>query len=349
MARFFEEKISCQKLEKITLADGRIVDGYESRLCVSVDRMLHGIQNDRQLNGRVQEYEASFTVNNNELFGLKNISVKNAANPGMESTDEYNAGDEHVVHVKVDDNEVTMTVQNPGGSLKLEVTYTIFSKLPIERADVEIDANANYQVAQDYGQRNDTPNGVVEISNDDDMISESWYMKKHVDHFIHALLQRDDQMETLVDAHGQESNVAGRLYGHFKPKEGADPKSIVRNMANFIDIKIKLEELSDDNVYVIVECKKLLNTINCETFITTMSDSETLQDVKNKIMPMIHDRMNGQNLNDCTVKNLSTGKLLRDETVCKDISNGQKNRNFFIAPRPNIKWISIESQANTEA
>ena len=95
-------------------------------------------------------------------------------------------------------------------------------------------------------------------------------MKKHVDNFIHALLQRDDQMETLVDAHGQESNVAGRLHGHFKPKEGADPKSIVRNMANFIDIKIKLEELSDDNVYVIVECKKLLNTINCETFITTM-------------------------------------------------------------------------------
>ena len=32
-----------------------------------------------------------------------------------------------------------------------------------------------------------------------------------------------------------------------------------------------------------------------------------------------------------------------------DISNGQKNRNYFIAPRPNIKWISIESQANAEA
>ena len=32
-----------------------------------------------------------------------------------------------------------------------------------------------------------------------------------------------------------------------------------------------------------------------------------------------------------------------------DISNGQKNRNYFIAPRSNIKWISIESQANAEA
>ena len=38
-----------------------------------------------------------------------------------------------------------MKVENPGGSLKLEVTYTILSKLPIERADVE---TANYQVAQ---------------------------------------------------------------------------------------------------------------------------------------------------------------------------------------------------------
>ena len=102
------------------------------------------------------------------------------------------------------------------------------------------------------------------------MISESWYMKKHVDNFIHALLQGDDQMETLVDAHSEGSNVAGRLHGHFKSKEGADPKSIVRNMANFIDIKIKLGELSDDNVYVIVECTKPLNAINCETFITTM-------------------------------------------------------------------------------
>jgi len=348
MARFIEEKISCQKLEKIKLADGKIVDGYESRLCVSVDEMLPGIQNDGQLNGQVQEYKASFTANNNEIFGFgKNIFIRNAANPGMESTDEYSRGEEHAVRVSVDDNEVTMKVENPGGSLKLEVIYKIFSKLPIERADVEIDENENYKVAQDYGQRNDTPSGVVEISNDDDMISHTWYMLRHVNTHIYDLLQGDDQ--TDVGLHVEERNVAGRLHGQFKAKEGADPKSIVRNMANFIHIKIKLEELSDDNVYVIVECTKLLNAINCETFITTMSDSETLQDVKNKIMPMIHDRMNVQNLNACAVKNLSTGKLLRDETVCKDISNGQKNRNYFIAPRSNIKWISIESQANAEA
>ena len=101
MARFIEEKISCQKLEKITLADGKIVDGYESRLCVSVDGMLPGIQNDGQLNGQVQEYKASFTANNNEIFGFgKNIFIRNPANTGMDPTDEYDAGDVHAVRVQ---------------------------------------------------------------------------------------------------------------------------------------------------------------------------------------------------------------------------------------------------------
>jgi len=82
---------------------------------------------------------------------------------------------------------------------------------------------------------------------------------------------------------------------------------------------------------------------NGEIFITTMSDTETLKNVKNKIKGM-----NGQNLDACTITNQSTGKLLTGETECKEIHDGQKNRNYFIAPRSNIKWISLklpESQA----
>ena len=93
------------------------------------------------------------------------------------------------------------------------------------------------------------------------MISASWLMKKHVGKHLRDLLQGNDQMDAVL--HGEESNVAGRLHGHFKTKEGADPKSIVRNMANLIDIKIKLKELSNDNVYVIVE-------FDGENFITTI-------------------------------------------------------------------------------
>ena len=99
MARFTEEKIICQKLEKIKTADGEIPGGYESQLCVTIDGMLPGIQNDGQLNGQVQEYEASFTVKNNEIFGLKNLSVKIPTSTGMESTDEYKMGEEHAVRV----------------------------------------------------------------------------------------------------------------------------------------------------------------------------------------------------------------------------------------------------------
>ena len=163
MARFTEEKIICQKLEKIKTADGEILGGYESQLRVTIDGMLPGIQNDGQLNGQVQEYEASFTVKNNEMFGVKDISISNATNTGPGPKDEYIVGEEHKATVYrelgfheiissnwflVDDNQVTMKVENPGGTNILFVTYTIISKHPIELVDVETDENANYQVAQ---------------------------------------------------------------------------------------------------------------------------------------------------------------------------------------------------------
>ena len=47
------------------------------------------------------------------------------------------------------------------------------------------------------------------------------------------------------------------------------------------------------------------------------SESGTLQDVKNTIMDM-----NGQNLDTCTIKNLSTGQLLREATECNGLFTG---------------------------
>ena len=114
---------------------------------------------------------------------------------------------------------------------------------------------------KDYGQRNETPNGVVEVTDDDDMIDVTWWMKKHADKHIFDLMHGHDEMDYLL--HDDSNNVAGNLYGNFKKKEGADPKSIVRNMATLIDIKIKLEELSDDKIYVIVE-------FDGQIFITTI-------------------------------------------------------------------------------
>ena len=93
------------------------------------------------------------------------------------------------------------------------------------------------------------------------MISDSWLMKKHVEQHIRDLMPVDDQMEHAI--HDEGDYLAGNMHGNFKMKEGADPKSIVRNMANLIDIKIKLGELSKDNIYVIVEFNKKI-------FITTI-------------------------------------------------------------------------------
>ena len=93
------------------------------------------------------------------------------------------------------------------------------------------------------------------------MIDVTWWMKKHADKHIFDLMHGHDEMDYLL--HDDGNNVAGNLYGNFKKKEGEDPLSIVRNMANLIDIKIKLKELSDDKIYVIVE-------FNGGIFITTM-------------------------------------------------------------------------------
>ena len=97
------------------------------------------------------------------------------------------------------------------------------------------------------------------------MIDYTWWMRRHADKHIRDLMQghdTPDEMNSLL--HCEESNVeAGNLHGNFRRKEGGDPKSIVINMANLIDIKIKLKELSDDKIYFIVE-------FNGEIFITTM-------------------------------------------------------------------------------
>ena len=70
--------------------------------------------------------------------------VSNIPDTGTPFTD-------NMIHCLVDnDNEVTLTVQNPGGTLNLTVNYTLISERPIEPQDVdtEVEEDANYQVAQ---------------------------------------------------------------------------------------------------------------------------------------------------------------------------------------------------------
>ena len=58
--------------------------------------------------------------------------------------------DNIIMNFLVDDDEVTLTVQNPGGTLNLTLIYTIISERPIEQEDVstEVGDDACYKVAQ---------------------------------------------------------------------------------------------------------------------------------------------------------------------------------------------------------
>ena len=168
MLRFTEKKISCQKLLRIENVNKKIINGgYKTQLSVSIDGMLNRpVQNNGELNGEVGIYRARFKVNNNRLFAVRDLTIFDSNNAGFKNpVNEYRVGEEHIgrilgelhtfdtdniIHCLVDDNEVTLTVQNPGGTLNLTVNYTVISERPIESQDVvtEVDEGANYQVAQ---------------------------------------------------------------------------------------------------------------------------------------------------------------------------------------------------------
>ena len=144
-----------------------IDEGCQTELSVSIDGMLNRpVQNNGELNGEVGTYRAKFTVNNNRIFAVRDLTIFDSTNAGPNPTNEYRTGEEHIgrvnlgelhifytdsmIHCLVDENQVTLTVQNPGGTLNLTVNYTLISERPIELQDVvtEVEEGAKYQVAQ---------------------------------------------------------------------------------------------------------------------------------------------------------------------------------------------------------
>ena len=84
MVKFKEQKISLQKISVITL-DKNKVDGYASKLCVEIDEMLPLILNNGQINAQIERYEVSFTVNDNEIYGVNRLAVETNTQTGWES------------------------------------------------------------------------------------------------------------------------------------------------------------------------------------------------------------------------------------------------------------------------
>ena len=96
MARFFERKISCDKLKQIMLADGQVIaGGARSRLIVTVNEMLEGVNQQGQPNGQFVEYKAKWKIDKNKIYAVRDLTFKNPANTGEVDTEEYQHGDNH--------------------------------------------------------------------------------------------------------------------------------------------------------------------------------------------------------------------------------------------------------------
>ena len=101
MVTFEEEKISLQKLEKVITEDGER-EGYACKLSIRIDGMLPGILNNGRINGQIERYEVSFTVNDNNIYGVKTgpVKVENHTQIGWEDVESVESGEYHNVRIE---------------------------------------------------------------------------------------------------------------------------------------------------------------------------------------------------------------------------------------------------------
>jgi len=345
MVTFKEQKISLQKLEKVITEDGER-EGYACKLSIRIDGMLPRILNNSQINGQIEQYEVSFTVNDNNIYGVKTgpVKVENHTQIGWQDVESVESGEYHNVRIEIDDGErFTMKVDNYGGAKTLRITFTIISEHPIEHNNV-INAPSNDQVAvQDYSQRNETPTGKIRIIEDSDEegddtaktdVEKSWRMKKDVENHIEQMTGGSIDHGNL---HGYNPNASG-LSGKNPEKKGAKPKTIVENTADLIDFIIKKGELSKDNVYVLVD-------YDDKNYIVTLSESETIQDLINRFMQISGATIDATKID---VRNQASEKnrgYLEPEFVCKEIPVGRQKTHHFAPKQQNIKWVVIKQQS----
>ena len=99
MLRFIEKKLSCQKLLRIENVNKEIIlnGGFQTKISVSMEGMpTRPVQNNGELNGEVGIYRAKFTVNNNRIFAVRDLTISDSANTGLNPVNEYQLGKEHI-------------------------------------------------------------------------------------------------------------------------------------------------------------------------------------------------------------------------------------------------------------
>ena len=99
MVTFTDEKLNLQKLEKV-IVDNEEKEGYSSKICVRIDDLLLLDRSNDEINGPIEQYEVSFTVNDNTLYGVKGLLVETPTNAGIEPVESVESGEKHLVRVE---------------------------------------------------------------------------------------------------------------------------------------------------------------------------------------------------------------------------------------------------------
>ena len=115
---FTEQKITLQKLKKVITEDGEEKEGYSSKICLRIDGMLPGILNNGGLNGQIEGHETTFVVNNNTLYGLKDLSVETQTDYDLVPVESVECGENGVYHsVQVESELILALGRNKTGNL----------------------------------------------------------------------------------------------------------------------------------------------------------------------------------------------------------------------------------------
>ena len=99
MVTFTEEKLNFQKLKNV-IVDNDEKEGCSSKIRVKINDLPLLDRNNGEINGPIEQYEVSFTVNDNTLYGVKDLLVETPTNAGIEPVESVESGEKHLVRVE---------------------------------------------------------------------------------------------------------------------------------------------------------------------------------------------------------------------------------------------------------
>jgi len=343
-AEFRASKTGFVNLKEITLEDGSVINGgTKCSFKIIVTGMLGGVEQGGLPNGEFAPYKAKFKIERNSIYGVRDLTIKNCTNVGNVDSEEYQDGEDHTGTVEISDDddysEVTMTILNPCGTESLKMEFALIARVPIEHN--MIIPQIGDLIVENYENSNmPSSNESITITSDDYRMKDEWQMRKHANKHIRDILRVFSVPEDLNLIHNP---YAGNGRGQkAKLKTGTEPPSSIRDVIDKIEMNIKLgkitQEVLDNKTFVFVSVKG-------KQFIVTVSNTDTLDDLKTKILNM-DPALDRQTLDSLQLKNQSTGMPFNPEkfaqTTCKEIANKAKGESHFAPQRRNIKWVSIE-------